>query len=274
MIFQFDDVKINVEFPNGTDVQGKVLILFIHGFTGSSDDWNSISKELPENFVSICIDLIGHGKSDKPTNKTFYSIDYQIKIIEDLLVQLKVEELIICGYSMGGRIALNFAVKNPQKIKALIIENTNPGIEDDSERSKRRKSDEQISGFILNKSIEQFIDYWLSLHIFTSLVDLPAPKYSELRSRKLNNSKTGLANTITEMSPGKIQSIWESLDKFDFPILLVGGEKDKKYVEILKKMNSILHDSKMEIIEKAGHNVHFERSDEFKEKLSKFLRTL
>ncbi|HVO74877.1 MAG TPA: alpha/beta fold hydrolase, partial [Ignavibacteriaceae bacterium] len=51
------------------------FIFFLHGFTGSSEDWNQIIPGIDSRFACAVIDLIGHGRSDSPDGPAYYLAD-------------------------------------------------------------------------------------------------------------------------------------------------------------------------------------------------------
>lgn len=69
-----DSIRINIDLFNSFDQQIDTVLL-IHGFTGSLEDWRDIYPNLDERFNYVGIDLIGHGKSDSPTDIEKYKPD-------------------------------------------------------------------------------------------------------------------------------------------------------------------------------------------------------
>lgn len=251
---------------------GKPTILFLHGFTGSSEDWSEIIPQIDSNFSSIAVDLIGHGKSDSPGDVALYKIDSIVRQLKSVIEKSALDKIILCGYSMGGRVALSFANKYPQLISGLILESSTAGIKNEDERSTRIKNDEQLAEKIIQFGIEEFIDYWLNLPIFELQKKLPKQKLEEIRASKLKNNPTGLANSLLGFGTGKMTPLWERLNNFFFPVLLLSGELDQKYCELNKEMNKLLPNSQHIIVDSAGHNIHLEKPSEFVIFVNQFLR--
>lgn len=123
------------------EIQGDVhlpTIVMLHGFTGSTRTWQEITRRLQGRFRTIAIDLIGHGKTAKPSELSRYSMDEQIKDLDDVVIQLGLERFTLLGYSMGGRTALAYAVGSPEKVEMLILESTSPGLQGKEERESRK----------------------------------------------------------------------------------------------------------------------------------------
>ena len=98
--------------------------MFIHGLGSSSLTWGDIPDALSAYFHTIAIDLIGFGQSDKPTKD--YTIPYFSKFIKDFLRQKEIgikdhDKVSIIGHSLGGYIALEYAMENKEKIDKLVL---------------------------------------------------------------------------------------------------------------------------------------------------------
>src|SRR5215210_1944875 len=85
-------------------------VLFLHGFMGSSADWQEVMAALGDRTFCIAPDLPGHGASLGLTTQT-YTIEGSARAVTNTLDELGVERPIVAGYSMGGRIALYLALR-------------------------------------------------------------------------------------------------------------------------------------------------------------------
>jgi 2-succinyl-6-hydroxy-2,4-cyclohexadiene-1-carboxylate synthase len=248
-----------------------VTVVFLHGFSGSSNDWKQIIKMLPVKFQCVAIDLIGHGKSSSPEDINSFNNDAIVAQINSVLNKLKLVNVILVGYSMGGRAALSYALKNTGRVKGLVLESTTPGIIEETLRKERRDNDEKIAGLIANDGIEKFVDYWMNLSIFETQKKLPVEKLKKVRLKKLNNNKTGLINSIRGFGQGVMPQAWEELVKIDFEVLLITGEKDLKYTDINSQMLAKIKHAEHKIITAAGHNIHLEKPEVFVSLLKDFI---
>lgn len=97
--------------------QGDPLII-LHGLLGSSDNWFSLAKTFAEHFTVYLVDQRNHGQS--PHSDEFnYSL--LTEDLNDFYKEHGIEKAHIIGHSMGGKTAMNFAVKYPEKVNKLII---------------------------------------------------------------------------------------------------------------------------------------------------------
>ena len=111
---EIDGIRIHYQ-EKGT---GTPLVL-IHGYTSSTYSWKDVFEPLAKSFHVIAIDLKGFGFSGKPDGD--YSRRAQAVLVTHLLEHLKIDKAWLCGNSMGGEVALNVAVANPQRVAGLIL---------------------------------------------------------------------------------------------------------------------------------------------------------
>ena len=270
MIFELAGLKFNIEFFHTVE-NNKPFLLFLHGFTGSSDDWKPIVLHINQNFSALGIDLIGHGKSSAPGDAEFYkagSIANQVSNIIDHTIKRKV---IPVGYSMGGRAALTFAVKYPEMVAALILESTTPGIEDTRLREERVKRDEEIAAFIETHSMEEFAEYWMDMEIFNTQRRFSEDKRKQLRLSRMNNNHTGLINALRGFGTGTMPPMYDQLKSIQCKTLLITGELDTKFTNINSEIVELFPDAEHKLIKNAGHNTHAEEPKSFVVAVNEFL---
>ena len=104
--------------------EGKgATILFLHGTPSWSFDFRNIIKELIFQYRCIAIDHIGFGLSDKPQDYD-YTTQNHSHTLEKLIFHKQLDNITLVVHDFGGPIALNFAIKYPEKINRIIILNS------------------------------------------------------------------------------------------------------------------------------------------------------
>ncbi|MDP3149699.1 MAG: 2-succinyl-6-hydroxy-2,4-cyclohexadiene-1-carboxylate synthase [Ignavibacteria bacterium] len=275
MLLLINGIKVFVKKNFRIVSPHKQTILFLHGFGGSSNDWKEIFSLFDSEYQLIAIDLPGFGKSSKPRSDKFYQSDFLVSLISKISLKLKLEKIILAGYSMGGRLALQFACKHPEKLKGVILESSSPGLKTKLERQLRIKNDEKLISFIKKNSLKDFFTFWQNQPLFASQENLPSKKQISILKSKVNsNSKIGLINSLEYFGQGEMESLWQRLSKIKIPMLLLSGEFDTKYASIQSEMSNLIPDSSHKIIECAGHNLHLEKPEVFVNLVREFLKIL
>lgn len=251
---------------------GGPALLLLHGFTGSSETWASFVPDLSRHWRVIAPDLPGHGGTPPPADVHTYRMDDCAHDIASLLDVLDVEQAIVVGYSMGGRLALHFAVRFPERVRTLVLESASPGIVDPNERRARREQDEKLARFIEERGMKAFVDRWEQLPLFATQARLPAPVRQRLRRRRLAQTAAGLAASLRTMGAGVTLPLQRELPAVDVPVLLLAGALDQKYCQIAKNAALSLPRGTVQIVEDAGHAVHLEQPDAWLELVMGFAR--
>lgn len=247
---------------------GKPVIIFLHGFLGSSIDWDFAVEHFKVNYQCLCVDLPGHGQTHL-TDPKHYSIPNTARLLIDLLDRLQIKMANLLGYSMGGRVALYLAVHYPSNFEKVILESASPGLEDEIERKKRQEQDEQLAQVLEKKNLEQFLREWYHRPLFKNL--LGQPGFERMFQRRLKNDPIELAKSLRYMGVGNQESLWLRLPEIQLPVLLLAGEMDQKFCDIARRMQKKNPGFRLAIIEDCGHTIHFENEKRFLQEVSAFL---
>jgi 2-succinyl-6-hydroxy-2,4-cyclohexadiene-1-carboxylate synthase len=262
VVYNFEVAAMGAERP----------LLLLHGFTGSSRNWEPLLPYLVTQRQIIAVDLLGHGRSPSPPRANRYSIELIAADMLDLLDQLAIEQADILGYSMGGRLALYLATQAPQRVSALILESASPGLKSKDEQLTRRQHDNALAERIEKEGLKAFVDYWESLPLWASQAGLPAETRETLRQQRLQNDPVGLAYSLRGLGTGAQASQWGRLHRLPMPVLLLAGELDEKFVAINQEMAALIPGAQLEIVPGAGHAIHLERPLLYGELIRNFLQ--
>ena len=107
---------------------GPVLII-LHGLFGSSDNWTTIAKHLSGDFTVILPDLRNHGQSP---HSEIHDYESMRNDLYELVTDLSLQKFFLAGHSMGGKIAISFAMKWPEMLLGLLIADISPFRGDDN----------------------------------------------------------------------------------------------------------------------------------------------
>ncbi len=247
---------------------GRPVILFLHGFLGSGEEWEEIISHLSGSFRCLAVDLPGHGRSASLDRRRSWSMENTAKAVIALLQRLGIEKCFSAGYSMGGRLALFLTLTYPQYFAKAILESASPGLKTAPERRERIARDEQLARRLETEDFREFLHGWYRQPLFQTLAQ--HPRFAEIFQHRLQNDPRGLAKSLREMGTGAQPSLWEQLPGNKIPLLLVVGEKDAKFRSIAAEMAKLCPAIQIETVAGCGHNVHMENEGVFAEALIKF----
>ena len=206
--------------------------VFIHGWLGNANDWNKVSKNINAKH-KLFITIPGHN-STAPLNAKngFNSLQFYIK--NKLLTH---KQIILIGYSLGGRIALSFAKHNPSIIKRLILISTHPGTNNKTLKDKQIVQEIQTSKKLKTLTLNHFLDDWYNQSLFSSL---STSSKQTLIQKRIQNNPNHLNDALNQFSHRFYDEHYSFLKTIASKTLYIVGEKDKKYfcfAKELKKLN-------------------------------------
>jgi 2-succinyl-6-hydroxy-2,4-cyclohexadiene-1-carboxylate synthase len=263
---RLNDLDFHVEIEgSGPD------LLLLHGFTGSVRAWDDVRPKLAAFSRVIAIDLIGHGESAAPDDASRYSLEWCAQDLSALLDQLELPSVHLLGYSMGGRVALHFAVQAPARVTTLILESASPGIANDAERDLRAASDGALADRITRDGIKAFVAEWEAQPLLEPAPHVSAAARQRQRAQRTRNRAVGLANSLRGMGAGQQLPVWSRLSQLTMPLLLIVGERDQRYREVAARMRASLPSAELAVVLEAGHTVHLDQPDAFVDLVKKWL---
>ena len=226
-------------------------IVLLHGFTQTGRSWEPVVAALGgERYRALAPDIRGHGAAADVRPVSFDAVRADV-------LALAPERLALCGYSMGGRIALSISLHPDARgrVSRLVLVGASPGIADPAERRARRTADEALADRIEGEGIEAFASYWSSLSLFA---DQPPAVAAAAHAMRRAQSPAGLAAALRGLGTGVMEPLWERLPELGIPVTLVAGERDAKFRAIAERMAAAIPAAAMEVVPDAGHAVQLE----------------
>ena len=249
----------------------KPIILFLHGFMGNIYEFDQVIKLLFDDFSYLIIDLPGHGKT-QVLDDEYYTMPSTAAAIIQLLDQLKIDQCYLIGYSLGGRLALYLTLHFPSRFIKVILESASPGLATEMARLARIKSDDQIARkltkIIFIDDFYHFLNNWYQQPIFGKIKN--HPQYQSMIASRLTNHPPNLVKSLQFMGTGSQPCLWELLTGNTIPLLLLVGEKDKKFIDINIAITKKCQVAKLQIIHDVGHNIHLENTLAFVQNIQDF----
>lgn len=100
--------------------EGEPTLVFVHGIPTSSYLWRNVQGPLSARYRTVAVDLIGLGRSDRPPEHSF-SLGDQAETVRTVLDAMGCEEAVLVAHDIGGGVAMLFAERYPERVRALIV---------------------------------------------------------------------------------------------------------------------------------------------------------
>lgn len=234
-------------------------IVALHGFTGESADFGPLREHLAAGVTLHAPDFPGHGARRHQRSLRDYSIEAHLELITEAATT---PQITLLGYSLGGRLALHWAVAHPERVARLILIGASPGLATGEEREERRLADATLADFIRTRGLDAFFKYWHNQTFFQPLLKLPSDRLNPILARRHRNDPEGLALSLDNVGTGTLPSLWPRLKELRCTVDLVTGEHDEKFTRLAREMGAHLPKARLSVIENTGHAVHLERPED------------
>lgn len=244
-------------------------VVLLHGFTGSGASWHSGITEALEVAGTgwLAPDLPGHGAHSALDSSGPVSLDGALDVIDTAVAEATRRAggglPIVVGYSMGGRLALHYALRAPAAIGGLVLESASPGLDEMEARAARVESDRALAARIRLIGAERFAEEWGRLPLFSTQRGVSAALRARVNAVRRASDPEGLATALEELGTGALSSLWGELRRVAVPTLVLAGEADEKFVAIAQSMHECIPGSTLELVGGAGHRVHLEAPEDW-----------
>jgi 2-succinyl-6-hydroxy-2,4-cyclohexadiene-1-carboxylate synthase len=228
-----------------------VRVLFIPGFMQPGDAWSAVAERLPERYPSRFLD---HGE---------HSFEGRLKEIAEAG-----EGAALAGYSLGGRLALHAALRDPGRYRALITVGASAGIDSPATREARRAADERLAAWMETAPIEEIVSIWERQPLFADQSDAAVDAQ---RPGRLAQDPRSLALLLRSAGQGTLDPVWPLLDRLELPLLALAGVLDDRYAMAARRLASELPNARARLVENAGHAPQLQQPQAVAELLVEFL---
>jgi 2-succinyl-6-hydroxy-2,4-cyclohexadiene-1-carboxylate synthase len=222
----------------------------LHGFGGTHRAWDGVIGRLPpERYRPLALDLPGHGEhADRAERPIFFA-----GCVEHVLTHAP-ERFALCGYSLGGRVALHVALAAPERVSRLVLVSTTAGIEDADERAERGEADRRLAGELERIPFEEFIERWRRQPLFA---DDP-PQVSALAGEdQRRNRPDALAAVLRGIGTGEMSPLWRRLHELAIPTMVLVGDRDAKFQALGERMADLMPHATVRAVP-GGHRLPLE----------------
>ncbi len=261
--------KIQIRgFEMGYDEVGSgTPVVLLHGFPFNRSMWSEQIEALMPRHRILAPDLRGHGETEATAAPA--SMEEMAMDVAALMEKLNISRAAVCGFSMGGYVALAMYRMFPLRARALILADTRPGADTKEAQATRETQAQQA----MEEGMAGLADAMLPKLLSPKTVARNPAVVARVREMILKTTPEGAAAALRGMAQRRDQTSF--LSRVVSPALIAVGREDAiTPLAEAELMHKEIGGSRLEIIDDAGHVSNLEQPERFNQALTKFLREL
>jgi pimeloyl-ACP methyl ester carboxylesterase len=250
--------------------QGPWLVL-VHEFAGCYKSWQPQIDVLGAHYRVLVYNCRGYPPSTVPSDVADYSQELSIEDLRRLLDHLGVERTALGGFSMGGSIALNFALTFPNRVRALILAGTGTGSADKQQFTREFSP---IADRLEREGVQRVAEDYLRGPTRIQLLRKDPSMWRKFHADFVELSSLGLANTLrgVQLRRPTMYELEAGLRNMRIPTLVIVGDEDAPAVDASRFLAATIPGARLVVLPGTGHTLNLEEPAAFNAAMLQFLR--
>lgn len=237
-------------------------LVLLHGFTGSPASFDGVLAALASQgdladpgLAVLRPALLGHDPAGAPRPRP---ARFEDEVARLALLLPAGDDLHLCGYSLGARLALGLLCHEPTRFASATLLSVNPGLASAAAREERAAADAAWEGLLQGAGLDAFLDAWEAQPLFASQARLPAAARAAQRARRAQHQAQGLALALRVLGLGRMPDYGLWLPQLDLPVHLMVGALDQKFVDLSRAAAPRLRQGSVTVVPGVGHDLLLE----------------
>jgi len=256
-----------------------VPFLLLHGFGNEAHVWDDLAPALAPHYRVLALDQRGHGASDAD-DAGRYDHESMVRDVEAVCEALGIDRLVLCGHSMGGRVAMHFAGRNPGRLAGLVVVDAGPELD---QRGVSRITSEAVRQEPVFDSVDAYAALLARNYPAAKPATLARMARHELHRRDDGRYalrlRLDMAKLRASRSPEEAERyareetarLWKALEGLPCPALVVrGAASDVLSPETADRMEAVIPDGRLAVVPRAGHSVMVDNPEGLRDAVCRF----
>jgi pimeloyl-ACP methyl ester carboxylesterase len=246
-------------------------IVLVHGSRLHAHVWNDFCRRFQDRYRIVAVDQRGHGDSGWCAQRSYALEDFH-QDLRAVVAERGLERFTLIGHSLGGRVSMLFAERNPERVERLILVDIAAG------RPANRGPDEDLSRIAETPAPRAF-DTPAEACEYLARLMFRAPRHMVEESvrhgmRRLDDGRYTWKYdpALLQRARGAATDLWRTVERIEAPTLLQYGSVSRVVDEPLaQRMAAVMPRCRIERIDNAGHALFTDQPDAFAASVGRFL---
>ena len=246
-------------------------VVFCHEFAGDYRAWEPQVRAFDRLYRCITYSQRGFPPSSVPSELSAYSQDLLIADLHGLVTHLGIRQAHFVGFSMGGSVVLNFALRYPDLCRGIVVAGTGSGATD---RARFEDDAQQVVALIRSRGMRAFADTYAEGPTRQPFKRKDPYGWSEFREQLAAHAADGQAFSMEGVILRRptIFSLEQDLRKLHVPTLIAIGDEDEPCVDVAVFLKRCLPKAGLLVLPQSGHTINLEEPALFNAAVLDFLR--
>jgi pimeloyl-ACP methyl ester carboxylesterase len=262
--------------PNGVELYYEdsgsgFPVVFCHEFAGDYRSWEPQVRAFGRLYRCVTYSQRGFPPSAVPADASAYSQDQLIEDLHGLVEQLSIPQAHFVGFSMGGSVVLNFALRYPRLCRSIAIVGTGAG---STNRERFEEDIRDVVNLIRERGMRTFADTYAEGPTRQPFKRKDPYGWSVFRDQLAEHAADGQAYTMqgVMLRRPNIFSLESALRELDVPVLIAIGDEDEPCVDVAVFLKRTIPSAGLAILPQSGHAINLEEPATFNAAVMEFLR--
>ncbi len=255
-----------------------VWLVSLHGFMHSGSTLRPALTHLDPAIRVLSLDAPGHGESEACHNPERFRPEKQIEDLVHWLDLLKIDEVFVHGYSMGGRLCWQLLRwlrgqddEQKRRFKGLILESAHPGLSSNHEKEERLELDNKRAKEI-ETNFNEFHLRWNQQEMFSTVQSDFLENHEENLGVPFKHDPVSYASCLRGFGTGMVEAVTaKDMQDTEIPLLLLAGERDIPYVKLFNQTSELSDCATFQCIPNAGHRCWQDNPKVWSEQINRFI---
>jgi pimeloyl-ACP methyl ester carboxylesterase len=246
-------------------------VVFCHEFAGDHRAWEPQVRAFDRLYRCITYSQRGFPPSTVPTAPDAYSQNVLIEDLRGLVSQLGISQAHVVGFSMGGSVVLNFALRYPELCRGIVVAGTGAGTTD---RATFEQNIQDVVELIRTRGMRAFAETYAEGPTRKQFKRKDPYGWSVFRDQLASHAADGQALSMLGVMLRRptIFSLEERLRDLQVPTLIAIGDEDEPCVDVAVFLKRCLPSAGLVVLPQSGHTINLEEPAIFNAALLDFFR--